>query len=472
MRLLGRLSIRARLTIAFSAALLVVLALAASFVYVRVDRDLTESRDESLSAQQESLRALLAGSPVGLPTALRSAPALDSEDNFSQILAADGEVLFSTLPADSGPAIGAEATATAVRGDLLLPELDVAGVDGGARVLAGPAPSGRRTLVAVSGTANQDRAETLSQIVAAFAVGAPLALLLAAGAGYLLARRALLPVEFMRARADGISGEGGGERLPVPAADDELRALAVTLNSLLERLEQALDREKNFVSDASHELRTPLAILKTELELAEHGDRSPGELRDAISSALGEVDRLARLADDLLIAARADRGAIPIRRESVDVDELLSRVSGRFARAAAQQSRRIERTAPQGTSVSIDPLRAEQALGNLLDNALRHGSGTVKIEARIQSGELMVEVTDEGRGFPEEFRDHAFERFSRADQGRTGGGAGLGLAIVGAVAAAHGGSASVLPERPSAVRISFGPAGAPDDAHPALIRPA
>ncbi|MGB6426388.1 MAG: hypothetical protein WBF18_14000, partial [Solirubrobacterales bacterium] len=137
MRLLGRLSIRARLTIAFSAALLVVLALAASFVYVRVDRDLTESRDESLSAQQESLRALLAGSPVGLPTALRSAPALDSEDNFSQILAADGEVLFSTLPADSGPAIGAEATATAVRGDLLLPELDVAGVDGGARVLAG-----------------------------------------------------------------------------------------------------------------------------------------------------------------------------------------------------------------------------------------------------------------------------------------------------------------------------------------------
>ena len=88
--------------------------------------------------------------------------------------------------------------------------------------------------------------------------------MLAAGAGYLLARRALLPVEFMRARADGISGEGGGERLPVPAADDELRALAVTLNSLLERLEQALDREKNFVSDASHELRTPLAILKTE----------------------------------------------------------------------------------------------------------------------------------------------------------------------------------------------------------------
>ena len=185
---------------------------------------------------------------MGLPTALRSAPALDSEDNFSQILAADGEVLFSTLPADSGPAIGAEATASAVRGDLLLPELDVAGVDGGARVLAGPAPSGRRTLVAVSGTANQGPGRDAL---------ADCRRLRGRGAARPVARRrrrlpACPPGAIARRVHAGsgqrISGEGGGERLPVPAADDELRALAVTLNSLLERLEQALDREKNFVS--------------------------------------------------------------------------------------------------------------------------------------------------------------------------------------------------------------------------------
>lgn len=470
MKWLRRLSIRARLTVAFSAAMLVVLALAATLVYVRVDHALIESRDESLRARQESLRAVVAGSSEDLPSELRSTPTLDSEDNFSQILAANGRVLFSTLPKDSEAAISPKETARAAGGDLLLPERDVVGVDGSARILAGPAPSGSRTLVALSGVANQDRTETLSQILAAFSVGAPLALLLAAGAGYLLARRALLPVELMRARADGISGEGVGERLPVPEANDELQALAVTLNSLLERLEQALDREKNFVADASHELRTPLAILKTELELAEQGNRSPDELRAAIVSALGEVDRLARLADDLLIAARADRGAIPIRRETVDVGELLGRVSGRAARAAAHQARRIERSSPEGLSASIDPLRAEQALGNLIDNALRHGSGAIRLDAGIDAGELVVEVSDEGGGFSEEFRDHAFERFSRADPGRGGGGAGLGLAIVAAVAAAHGGRASISEDpSSSAVRISFGPAqGGTDPAGPPL----
>jgi signal transduction histidine kinase len=331
-------------------------------------------------------------------------------------------------------------------------------------VLAAPASASEAELVLVAGSSNQDREETLSQIAGAFAVGAPLALVLATGVGYLLARRALRPVEAMRARAEGIGGGAGGERLPLPEAKDELRALGLTLNSMLARLEGALEREKGFVADAGHELRTPLSILRAELELAQREGRSPEELRAAIGSALGEVDRLARLADDLLVAARADRGEIPIRREIVDVDELLGRVVNRYEGSAARAGRRVESSSDGRLRASIDPLRAEQAIGNLLDNALRHGAGTVTINARLADGELAVEVRDAGRGFPAGFREHAFERFSRADPGRSGAGAGLGLAIVAAIARAHGGTATLPPAESgsgAAVRLSFGPESSP-----------
>lgn len=467
---LRRLSIRARLSIAFSIALMLVLVVAAVFVYARVDAALTESADESLQARLEALRGLVVGTPPGSAPELQ--PALDSEDSFSQILAPDGELLSSTLPDASGAALDPQQAAQAADRELLLTNVSIAGVDGDARVVAAPAATTEGTLVVVAGSANQERSEALSQIAAAFAVGAPLALLLAAGAGYVLARRALMPVEEMRARADGISGEGGDERLPLPAANDELRSLAETLNSMLERLEAALEREKAFVADASHELRTPLSVLKAELELAEQGARNPEELRAAISSALVEVDRLARLADDLLVAARADRGQIPIRREPVEVDQLLARVIDRFDRQAADAGRPIELTADAGLRASIDPLRAEQAVSNLLDNALRHGSGVVTVAARLgRDGELVIDVTDQGSGFPAGFRERAFERFSRADVGRTSGGAGLGLSIVAAIARAHGGSAEILPGPPNAVRISFAAAAESDRSHRALIVP-
>jgi len=463
-----RLSIRARLTIAFSVALMLVLIAGAVFVYARVDAALTESVDESLQARIEALRGLVAGSPSRSAPKLRTA--LDSEDNFSQILAEDGRLLSSTLPTGSGTALDPGQAAQAAQAPLLLPGASIAGVDGEARVLA--APANERALVVVAGSANQDRSETLSQLTAAFAVGAPIALLLAATAGYLLARRALHPVEAMRARADGISGEGSDERLPLPPADDELRALAVTLNSMLERLEAALEREKAFVADASHELRTPLSVLKAELELAEHGARSPEELRAAIRSALVEVDRLARLADDLLVAARADRGQIPIRREPVEVEQLLGRVINRFDRQAAGGGRRIELSADPGLRATIDPLRAEQAVGNLIDNALRHGSGTVTVAARTGSDrELLIEVGDQGDGFSPGFRERAFERFSRADAGRTSGGAGLGLSIVAAIARAHGGSAEIIPGPPPVVQVSFAEAAGSDSSHRALTQP-
>src|SRR5262249_51511614 len=149
-------------------------------------------------------------------------------------------------------------------------------------------------------------------------IAGPVALLLASLAGYLLAGVALRPVEAMRRRAAEISAETPGERLPVPATSDELERLGETLNEMLERLEDALRREREFVADAGHELRTPLALLRTELELALRHAESPDELRAAVRRSAAEVDRLAQLSEDLLLLARTEHGELPLNVETLE----------------------------------------------------------------------------------------------------------------------------------------------------------
>jgi signal transduction histidine kinase len=148
-----------------------------------------------------------------------------------------------------------------------------------------------------------------------------------------------------------------------------------------------------------------------------------------------------RLAEDLLVLARADDGRLPLARENHIVGEVLDAVAGRYDSRAAASGRSIEVHAPPERILAGDRLRLEQALGNLVDNALRHGSGTIRLEALERDGSLELRVSDAGQGFPPDFLPHAFERFSRADVARAGGGAGLGLAIVDAIARAHGGTA-------------------------------
>ena len=243
------------------------------------------------------------------------------------------------------------------------------------------------------------------------------------------------PVESMRAEAAVISGAEPGRRLPLPRSRDEIRRLGETLNAMLGRLEAALERERSFVADASHELRTPLALLQTELELARRQPRSREELEQALTSASEETDRLVRLAEDLLVLARSDQGRLPIRQEPVPVAALLHGVAQRFGEGVA--------VAPSVNGLTLvgDQARLEQALGNLVDNALRHGGGSATLSAIADDGTVELHVLDEGPGFPEAFLPHAFERFSRPDEARTGGGAGLGLALAQAIATAHDGSA-------------------------------
>jgi len=228
-------------------------------------------------------------------------------------------------------------------------------------------------------------------------------------------------------------------RLPVPHSRDEISRLAMTLNEMLGRLEAAFEHERRFVANASHELRTPLAMLRTELELALRRPRSHDELEDALRSAAQETDRLSQLAEDLLLIARADQGALPVRPEHVAVDELFATIGDRFARRAHERGQDID-VRRTDASIEADPARVEQALANLVENALSHGAGPVDLFAVTRDDVVELHVADGGAGFPDGFVDRAFDRFSRADEARSGDGSGLGLSIVALIAQAHGGS--------------------------------
>jgi len=185
-------------------------------------------------------------------------------------------------------------------------------------------------------------------------------------------------------------------------------------------------------------------VVKAELEAALRVKGDGAKVRESLVAALEETDNLAQLAEDLLLIARAGDGQLPVRRERVAVYELLERTRHRFADRAREQGREIVVDAPADLTASLDPLRSSQALGNLIDNALRHGGGDIHLSARMENAVVEIEVGDEGPGFSTDLAPRAFERFARGGAETTRSGAGLGLAIVRTIAEAHGGKATIV----------------------------
>lgn len=314
--------------------------------------------------------------------------------------------------------------------------------------------------ISVSGGESQDVYEAaMSQIARELAIGGVVFVAIAALGAYWLARAALSPVERLRRQVAAVSGRDDESAVEVPGTRDEIAALAGTMNELLGRLQGALARQRAFVADASHELRTPLAGLRGELELAARPGRGRDELAAAVRSAAAEAERLSRLTDDLLLLARNDEDQLSLRLETTDIGKMLARSAGIAASrlAAAGVSCRIE--AQDGMLAAVDGDRIRQAVDNLLDNALRfapRGSAIV-LSATADSCDLGIQVRDDGPGFPPGFLPHAFERFRRPDTSRSrdDGGAGLGLAIVRAIAAAHGGTATAANRPGSGAMVSL-----------------
>ena len=435
---MNRLPIRVRLTLVFAVVMTVVLAALGAFLYLRLGSTLDERVNERLQARSDALASAAAGGA----TRVEDLRFVGDEDGLAQVIDSDGSITAAFgYPARSQLLTDDELGRA--RGARIVIERIVEGSDGDlapARLVAEPVAgeSGRVVLV---GESLEDRDDALDALLTQLLIALPLALLVSSGIGYLVAAAALRPMEAMRRRAGEISSSTSSRRLPLPAAHDEVHRLGETLNEMLERLDAGLERERRFAADASHELRTPLALLKAELELALRQPRSAGELEEALRSASVETDRLVQLAEDLLLVSRADQGRLPIRREELDVDELLSSAAGRFQHRAADEGRPIQAQTADGLVLPGDSARLGQALANLVDNALRYGAGTVELAARDRDGTVELHVTDEGAGFDAEFLPHAFERFSRHDEARGRGGTGLGLAIVDAIARGHGGSA-------------------------------
>ena len=437
-----RLPIRVRVTLGFAGAMAVLLGGLGLFIYVRYASQLDEAIDQGLRSRADEVAAVVQR-PGSLLEGSGNERLVEQDEGFTQIVAGSGRVLDSTTQLGGESVLEPDQVAEARGGPTIFDAPPPPGIEGEVRVLATPIERDDRTLVVVAGTSLDDREEAMSSLAALMLAGGPVALLLASLAGYAAAGAALRPVEAMRRRAAGISAAEPERRLPVPASRDEVSRLGETLNEMLARLETALERERTFVDDASHELRTPLALLKTELELALRYETGEGELRAAVVSAREEVDRLIQLAEDLLVVARSVRGRLPIDLQPVEVGTLLADVGKRFVARAAETGRELHVESPEKPlTVEGDRLRLEQALTNLVDNALRHGGGAVTLSARAAAGSTVeLHVGDDGEGFPVEFLPHAFERFSRADPGRTGGGSGFGLAIVAAIADAHQGKA-------------------------------
>ncbi len=429
-RVVGDRPIVTRLVVAVAAAMAVVLVLASAFVYWRVSYALDRQLDQDLHAYQEVVgRAVHAGQE----------PPRDTPGETFQVYDARGRVVdgnTSIAPLlDRDDLDAARAGETRFDVGRFLPPSDRA-----YRVVASPvsAPAGERVVAAAISRRKHD--EALRELLLQLAIADLMALVAASFVGYRTARAALDPVERYRRAVEDVGDDDTGRRLPVADRhDDELSRLGHTFNELLARIEASAARERQFLADASHELRTPLSLMRTELEWALHRPRSESETATVLASLQGQVDRLVDLANTLLDLEEL-RAAGPIPREEVAAADLVRDA----VLAVAPTGAGVCVDAPE-TVVHVNRRWMQLAVGNLVGNALRHGTGEVRVEAGVSGGRLRVSVRDEGPGFPEEFLPQAFDRFTRAEQSRSTPGSGLGLALVRAVAEAHGGSACVEP---------------------------
>ena len=431
-----RLPIRVRVAAAFAVAMALVFAATGVFLYSRLAADLARALDQDLRLRAQDLSALVSDPRNSLRADVRDR-LIEPGESFAQLLDRDGRVLDETRPLGTRALLHGAQIAVALRQDRFFDRSSVPGLDEPARLLAGPVERRGRPLVLVVGATRENRAEALRSLRTELLIAGPVALVLATLVGYLLAGAGLRAVDAMRRRAAGISAERAHERLPVARTGDELQQLGETLNTMLDRLEEALNRERGFVAEAGHELRTPLALLRAELDYALHYAATEAELRSAVREASQETDRLVQLASDLLLLAASDHGRLPLRLERFAISAAMESVRRRFAWRADAEGRVLVLHTDEDPIIEADRLRLEQALGNLLENALRHGGGRVTLSTVIADSTVELHVRDQGRGFPPDFLSRAFQRFTRADKSRSGHGAGLGLAIVQTIAQAH-----------------------------------
>lgn len=470
-------SLRARLTIWYTAVLATLVVGFAAIALVVIDRVISRRTDQFLLESERSFRAELESERAEEPTTMAAIHAAIGDFRFRDVLivvyrdeAGKASFLGATattrpasepghesegpLPLDLGhlavAVSGAPDGAIAHERFLTLPD-----AEGGYRIVARPHRFVEIPLVIVVAQPLYDQREALDDVGFAFLIAVPAFLTLAALAGIFLASRGLAPLGAMSRRAAAIGATNLQDRVPVSNPDDELGRLGVVINQLLDRLQHTFEQQRQFMADASHELRTPVTILRNEAEIAlARVDRTPEELRDSLAVVSGEGTRLSRIVNDLFLLARADAGHQPLRMVDLYLDELALDVARAVRTIADRRHVTVHVVADSEMPLRGDEELLTRLVLNLVDNAIRHAPAESRVEVELQplAGLYQLTVRNQGESIPRDAWPHLFDRFYRLDRARSragpDGGAGLGLAIVRWVAEAHGGTVALAESSP------------------------
>ncbi len=454
-------SIRARLTAWYTLVLAVALLASGLISYKVTERQVRRAADASLTLSVRQVTAALSDEAEESGRILESRSAVE-------VLAAmsDNERPMIVLTNDGREFAASSAALTRSLDRAMLRRRVAQHAFGLATVAAAP---GMRLLlepIEVRGTpfvlavaqSLAPQQQLLGDLRNSMLVSIPLALLIAAAGGYLLARKSLSPVAAMSAKARAISAASLGERIEIGNPRDELGQLAVTLNALLQRMEESFDSQRRFMADASHELRTPVAILQGEIDVAlSRENRDAREYRESLEIMRKSVRRLTRIVRDLFLLARGDAGQYPLRSERFYLEEVVVQTVQQFRTVAAERGVSLREDHRIDLVFRGDEDLIQRLLGNLVDNAIRHtpAGGRVSVSCTSESDHFRIEVADTGSGIAPELRESIFERFFRGDSTHTaaetfnGSGAGLGLPIARWIAEAHGGRLDLARTGPS-----------------------
>jgi two-component system OmpR family sensor kinase len=444
------MSVRTRLTVWYSVVLLAIVLTIGVLSYSWLRWSLARDLDTSLLTVAQVIHDT--GYSRGTPPDERDPEAQLREllgpefyDKYLQLLDPEGRPHPSAARRRTLP-LSAQARANAARGQRTLETFEATGRDP-IRVLTIPLVRDGRVaeIVQVGMSLRRARAE-LARYLETLVLLIPVGVGLAALAGALIARAALRPVDEMTRTARRITAEDLRRRVEHRGSDDELDRLAETLNDMLARLEEAFTQTRRFAADAAHELRTPLTVLKGGIEVALRAVRSPEEYRDVLASSLEEVERLIRLAEDLLLLSRSIAGPetpqVPVELEPLLLE--VFDVGVRLGRSAGV-SVRIDDAGP--ATVHGDAMALRRAMLNLMENAVKYTAPGGKVELSLLSDDRMATITvaDTGMGIEPSDAERIFEPFIRLDaaRGRETGGTGLGLAIARSIVIAHGGTLTV-----------------------------
>jgi heavy metal sensor kinase len=435
-----RLPIRVRLTVFYACLLSAIIAALGTFLVVQLTSHLQSTVDRHV--RESALHIARAYAAEGSEDFLDASRTALPADGLAQIVDRSGRVLhsFGTFAGDV-PIVGVRET-PALSGHARLITVHVGGNEAGYRASASPVRRLGNDRVLIVAESLADAHENVEHIVLVLLLAGPAALLITALGGWGLARHALRPVERMTSQAQEIGINRLQERIAVPPVMDEVGNLAVTLNAMLDRLEQGVRSKHQLIADASHDLRTPLAVMRAELDVSLRANHLGTDARDVLESTREEVDRMTRTVDNLLTLAQVDEGRLELLTAPLDLKAAIE-AAARPLRTLAAAKGVVLDVGGESCEVRADPQRLEQALTNLIENAIKftHSGGRVRVTAWRGGREVGITVADNGPGMPATARSQVFERFYRADpaRGRDAGGSGLGLAICREVAVAHGG---------------------------------